>query len=74
MNYKHISILIVLGMIIVGLGWDGYVTAKHLHAATWCQAVRDLNKASDGLLGLCLVALLIHILCLQWFPTAWVHG
>ena len=68
-----ISILIVLAYILVAILWDVIVVSLGYKHATFCQAVRDLNRDSDGLLGLCLVALVVHILCLQWFPNSWVH-
>jgi len=73
MNYKHIATLLVIACFVSALAWDVWVKLNHFQEATWCQAVRDLNKASNGLLGLCLIALIVHILCVQWFPTAWVH-
>jgi hypothetical protein len=72
-NARHISTLIIVLSIAVALGWDAWVEARGIRGASWCQAVRDLNAASDGLLGLCLVALVVHILCVQWFPPEWRH-
>ena len=39
---------------------------------TWCQAVRDLNRASHGLLMWAgWIGVGVHIFCSQWFPVAW---
>ena len=71
MSYRHVAILIVLACIALALGWDALVIAAGRAQDTWCQAFRELNAASGGLLGLCFIALGVHLLCIQWFPRQW---
>ena len=74
MDYLQIAVCIVIGIIILSLGWDFTVYIRGVSDATVCQATRVLNAKSDGLLGLCGLALWIHIFCVQWFPSAWTHS
>ena len=71
MHPKHIAILIVLASGLVALAWDGYVIAAGRPNDTWCQAIRELNRMSDGLVMCVVIGVLIHIFCNQWFPPAW---
>ena len=74
MNYKHVAILLVLGSAGVAIAWDIVLAFMgKLYGNSWCQAFRDINKASDGLLLFVTVAVLVHIACLQWFPVEWRH-
>jgi hypothetical protein len=68
---QRISILIVLASIAAALGWDVLILALGVKGSTWCQAVRDLNRDSNGLLMFCALGVAIHIFCVQWFPAAW---
>ena len=69
---RHLAILLVIVTIAAALAWDAAVEiAGNANTATWCAAFRDLNKTSGGLLGLCFIALGVHLLCIQWFPAAW---
>ncbi len=71
MGLKHLSTLIVLITIAAGLGWDCFLACVGALQDSWCEAFRELNARSGGLLGLCYIALGFHLLCLQWFPAAW---
>ena len=72
MTYKHLAILCVLATIALMIAWDIVaLVAGQLQTASWCDAFRDLNKSSGGLLGMLAIAVLVHVLCNQWFPAAW---
>jgi hypothetical protein len=71
MNAKHISILIVLFSIAIAIAWDVLVALSGHPDDTWCQAIRELNRQSGGLLMCCAIGAAVHIFCNQWFPTAW---
>ena len=71
MTGKQLSILIVLASIAAGLAWDTFCACTGRLDDSWCDAFRGLNKSSAGLLGLCYIALGVHLLCVQWFPAAW---
>jgi hypothetical protein len=69
---KPFATLLVVLSIAAGLLWDLAVIAEGRGtSATWCDAFRSLNAGSGGLLGLCYIALGVHLLCYQWFPAAW---
>ncbi len=71
LHYKHISILIVALAIVAAFLWDLLVVLVDGNRDTWCQAVREINQASNGLLMWVAIGVGIHIFCVQWFPAAW---
>jgi len=73
---QKIAIYVVVSTIVVALGWDTLLIClgQDIHQSSFCQACRNLNKSTDGLLALGAVALWIHIFLLQILPSWWRHG
>ena len=69
-----LSIYLFLAYIVVAVVWDIFVIARGNTPCTWCQAAREVNAQSDGLLALCSIALWIHIFAVQWLPNVWRHN
>ena len=68
----HKAIVAVLACIAIGLGWDAYVLWFSAYPrATFCEASRELNRASNGLLALGYFSLGVHIFFLPWLPSWW---
>jgi hypothetical protein len=68
------AICIVSVYIIVAIVWDVLLACcGKLGDNSFCEACREINAASDGLLALCLIALWIHIFLLPLLPAWWKY-
>ena len=69
------SICLFIAYIVIAIAWDLFAgLAGGLHSNSWCEAARQVNRTTDGLIALCSIALWIHVFFLPWLPTFWRHG
>ena len=70
----RISLIIVLAYIVGAIAWDvGLAAVGKCWGNSWCEACRELNRSSDGLIALCGLALWVHVFLLPWLPEFWRH-
>ena len=54
--------------------WDAVLAEFGcLDGNSWCQAARDINRSTEGLLAMGWFILGIHIFFRDYLPAAWLH-
>ena len=72
MNFFHaISIAVVIVYIVVAVAVDGISAAFGFGWSSFCDACRELNQATGGMLALGSVALWVHIYLRCLLPKTW---
>jgi hypothetical protein len=69
----RIAILLVIAYVVVAGAWDAFLAAftNDLSADSFCQAARELNQTSGGLLAVATLAIWVHVFLIWWLPRAW---
>jgi hypothetical protein len=68
-----IAISLVIGYCVLAAAWDIFLATftGALGSSSFCQAAREINEASGGLLAIGCLGLWIHVFLFWYLPKWW---